>query len=119
VTLEVAAEVKWIVVPDLFGDLSNGIVALQQVGYAAEMAENNPRLKEKVNRIFQGAERITVPHQELLGAIARTAKFIVRTGAFDPWGNILLYSGVDVPKWFEKAGTVVPPAYQSRMQSGT
>ena len=40
--------------------------------------------------------------------MAAKAKVIVRTGAFDPWGNILLYSGVDVPKWFDKPGVVAP-----------
>jgi simple sugar transport system permease protein/D-ribose pyranase len=40
----------------------------------------------------------------------------VRTGAFDPWGNILLYSGVDVPKWFAKPGVHVPDYYADRMK---
>jgi D-ribose pyranase len=42
---------------------------------------------------------------------------IVRTGAFDPWGNILLYSGVDVPKWFSKKGVVAPEYYAKKMKS--
>jgi D-ribose pyranase len=88
----------------------------EKFGYADEMAENNPRLKEKVDRIFAGAELVTFPHSQILTGFASTAKFIVRTGAFDPWGNILLYSGVDVPKWFTKAGTVVPEYYASRMK---
>ena len=88
----------------------------EKFGYANEMAQNNPRLKEKVDRIFAGAEIVTFPHSEILTALAARAKFIVRSGAFDPWGNILLYSGVDVPKWFTKPGTVVPENYASRMK---
>ena len=88
----------------------------EKFGYADEMAQNNPRLKEKVDRIFADAELVTFPHTEILTELATKAKFIVRTGAFDPWGNILLYSGVDVPKWFAKAGTVVPEYYASRMK---
>jgi len=80
------------------------------------MAQNNPRLKEKVDRIFVGAELVTFPHAEILRELALKAKYIVRTGAFDPWGNIVLYSGVDVPKWFTKSGTVVPEYYASRMK---
>ena len=38
------------------------------------------------------------------------------TGAFDPWGNILLYSGVDVPKWFSKTGVVAPEYYAKKMK---
>ncbi|MBV8640228.1 MAG: D-ribose pyranase [Verrucomicrobia bacterium] len=88
----------------------------EKFGYANEMAKNNPRLKEKVDRIFAGAELVTFPHTEILTELATKAKFIVRTGAFDPWGNILLYSGVDVPKWFAKPGTVVPEYYADRMK---
>jgi D-ribose pyranase len=88
----------------------------EKFGYANEMAQNNPRLKEKVDRIFAGAELVTFPHSQILTELAAKAKFIVRTGAFDPWGNIVLYSGVDVPKWFTKSGAVVPEYYASRMK---
>jgi simple sugar transport system permease protein/D-ribose pyranase len=89
---------------------------VEKLGYANEMAQNNPRLKEKVDRIFAGADLLTFPHSEILTELAAKAKCIVRTGAFDPWGNILLYSGVDVPKWFTKSGTLVPEYYASRMK---
>jgi D-ribose pyranase len=89
----------------------------EKFGYANEMGQNNPLLKQKVDRIFAGAELVTFPHNEILTDLATKAKFIVRTGAFDPWGNILLYSGVDVRKWFTKAGTLVPDYYASRMKS--
>ena len=35
---------------------------------------------------------------------------------FRSLGNILLYSGVDVKRWFTKRGTVVPDCYQSQMK---
>ena len=105
-------------VPDLETVLTaiSGDFIAEKFGYANEMAKNNPRLKEKVDRIFADAELVTFPHAEILTELAAKAKFIVRTGAFDPWGNIILYSGVDVPKWFAKAGTVVPEYYASRMK---
>jgi D-ribose pyranase len=105
-------------VPDLetvLGAISKDLI-VEKVSYAAEMAENNPALKAKVDRIFAGVEFSTVPHTEILTKLASSAKFIVRSGAFDPWGNILLYSGVDVPVWFAKPGTLAPPYYQSRMR---
>ena len=80
------------------------------------MAENNPPLLAKVKRIFPDAEYGTVSHEKILTEMAAKAKVIVRSGAFDPWGNILLYSGVDVPKWFSKPGTVVPDYYADRMK---
>ena len=36
--------------------------------------------------------------------------------SFDPWGNIPLYSGVDVAKWFTKPCTLVPGYYARRMK---
>jgi D-ribose pyranase len=88
----------------------------EKVAYAPEVAQNNPRLKEKIDRIFGHAQLTTVPHADILGPLAHKAKFIVRTGAFDPFGNILLYSGVDVKQWFTKPGTVVPDYYRARMK---
>jgi D-ribose pyranase len=105
-------------VPDIETVLTaiNADFIAEKFGYANEMAQNNPPLKEKVDRIFAGAELVTFPHTEILTELAAKAKFIIRTGAFDPWGNIVLYSGVDVPKWFTKPGTVVPEYYASRMK---
>jgi D-ribose pyranase len=95
--------------------ISSDFIA-EKVGYADEMAANNPRLKEKVDKIFAGSELVTFPHAKILTELAGNAKSIVRTGAFDPWGNIALFSGVDVQKWFTKAGTIVPEYYSSRMK---
>jgi D-ribose pyranase len=105
-------------VPDLetvLTAISTAFIA-EKVAYAAEMAENNPPLLAKVKRIFKDSELSTLPHQQILTEMANKAKVIVRTGAFDPWGNILLYSGVDVPQWFSKPGTKVPDHYASRMK---
>ena len=105
-------------VPDLetvLTAVSRDFIA-EKFGYATEMAQNNPGLKEKVDRIFAGTELVTFSHAQILTELAAKAKFIVRTGAFDPWGNIVLYSGVDVPKWFTKPGTIVPEYYANRMK---
>ncbi|MFQ3566183.1 MAG: D-ribose pyranase [Aggregatilineales bacterium] len=104
-------------VPDLETVLTaiHGDFIAEKVAYASEMAENNPNLLSKVKRIFPKAEHSTVPHAEILGGLALSAKVIVRTGAFDPWGNILLYSGVEVKEWFSKPGTVVPDYYRNRI----
>lgn len=93
----------------------------EKVSYASEMAVNNPVLLEKVKRIFPASEHAPIPHQQILSEMAGSAKVIVRTGAFDPWGNILLYSGVDAPIWFSKPGLNVPAQYQEivrRMKEG-
>ncbi len=59
-----------------------------------------------------------VKHEAILGEMAAKAKVIVRTGAFDPWGNILLYSGVDVPAWFSKPGVKAPDYYAKKLKKG-
>ena len=108
-------------VPDLETVLTaiNEAFIPETVSYAAEMAENNPPLLETVQNLFAASEHVPIAHQQILSEMAAKAKVIVRTGAFDPWGNILLYSGVDAPIWFSKPGLVVPEVYQEivkRMQ---
>lgn len=105
-------------VPDLETVLSaiNQELVAEKVAYAAEMADNNPLLLEKVKKIFPDSDHFTLPHTQILSEMAAKAKVIVRSGAFDPWGNILLYSGVDVPKWFSKPGTIAPDYYASKLK---
>lgn len=105
-------------VPDLETVLQAiaGDLIAERVGYAAEMAENNPPLLAKVQRIFADSDFAPIPHAQILNEMAAKAKVIVRTGAFDPWGNILLYSGVDAPVWFSKPGLKVPEVYRKRVE---
>ncbi len=104
-------------IPDLktvLTAISEAMVA-EKVAYATEMTVNNVPLWDKVKAIFPDADHETVSHADILGGISRQAKVIVRTGAFDPWGNILLYSGVDVPKWFSKPGVIAPDYYARKL----
>jgi D-ribose pyranase len=94
-------------------NLISGSFIAEKVGYASEMADANPPLLDKVHKIFPASAYEPVPHQVILTEMAHKAKVIVRTGAFDPWGNILLYSGVDAPVWFSKPGLNVPKEYQA------
>lgn len=57
-----------------------------------------------------------VPHDEMLLNMGKRAKVIVRSGAFNPWGNIALQSGVDVPQWFSGDGITVPDYYKERLR---
>jgi simple sugar transport system permease protein/D-ribose pyranase len=103
--------------PDLatvLGVIAEDFVA-EKVAYADTLPVHNAPLLATVKRIFPDAEHGMVPHESILGGMAAKAKVIVRTGAFDPWGNILLYSGVDVPKWFSKPGTVAPDYYAKKL----
>lgn len=104
-------------VPDLetvLTAVSDAFIA-EKVAYADNLSTNNQPLLEKVKRLFPDADHEMVTHAAILGEMAAKAKVIVRTGAFDPWGNILLYSGVDVPKWFSKSGVVAPEYYAKKL----
>ena len=87
---------------------------VEAVTCAAEMAEYNPRLHEWLQSEFADADFEPVPHSEMLSEVPLRARAIVRTGAFDPWGNIALRSGVDVGKWFKVEGVKVPAYYEQR-----
>ncbi|MBC7441592.1 MAG: D-ribose pyranase [Ramlibacter sp.] len=103
-------------VPDL-GTVLNLIAQefiCERVVCAEEVAEYNPSLLTRLHAIFPDSEFGTMPHVQLLSEAARSAKAIVRTGAFEPWGNIILRSGVDVRAYFEREDVKVPDEYKAR-----
>ncbi|MGO9413072.1 MAG: D-ribose pyranase [Spirochaetia bacterium] len=81
---------------------------------AEEQKSFNPLLFQKVSKLADRCKVETIPHAELISTMPARAKYIVRTGAFEPWGNVILRSGVDAPVWFQKPGTVVPDYYADR-----
>jgi simple sugar transport system permease protein/D-ribose pyranase len=105
-------------VPDLATVLEAiaGDFVAEAVSYADTLPDHNPVLLETVRRLFPEADHAMIPHATILGEMASKAKAIVRTGAFDPWGNIILRSGVDVPRWFDKPGVVAPPEYARKLK---
>lgn len=88
---------------------------VEKVGFAEDVKIYNNPLYQDIQRIFPGIELEELKHERILSEMASKAKGIVRTGAFNPWGNVLLYSGVEVPRWFNKQGVVVPDYYKDRM----
>jgi simple sugar transport system permease protein/D-ribose pyranase len=105
-------------VPDLetvLSAISQNLIA-ERVGYADVLPQFNAPLLARIKRLFPDADHEPVKHEAILSEMAAKAKAIVRTGAFDPWGNILLYSGVDVPAWFSKPGVVAPDYYARKLK---
>ncbi|KAA9132392.1 D-ribose pyranase [Microbacterium caowuchunii] len=90
-------------------------IVVEGVVRADDVPTNNPRLDEWLQATFADAEFSTRPHAEVLGELARQAKVIVRTGAFEPWGNIGLFCGVEPPKWFGGDGVIAPDYYASKL----
>jgi D-ribose pyranase len=89
---------------------------VERIGFADVLPEYNAPLLSKVKRLFPDAEVEPVKHEVLLTEMAAKAKVIVRTGALDPWGNILLYSGVDVRAYFSKPGVIAPDYYAKKLK---
>jgi D-ribose pyranase len=105
-------------IPDLattLGLIAGDLVA-EKVAFADTLPAHNPVLLETVRRLFPDADHAMLSHATILGEMAAQAKVVVRTGAFDPWGNILIWSGVDVPRWFDKPGVVAPPEYARKLK---
>ena len=105
-------------VPDLetvLAPIAENLIA-EHVAYADTLPKHNAPLLAKIKRLFAGADFEPIKHETILAEMAAKAKVIVRTGAFDPWGNVLLYSGVDVPAWFSKEGVVAPDYYAKKMK---
>ncbi|MFE4669837.1 D-ribose pyranase [Streptomyces sp. NPDC056716] len=103
--------------PDLrtvLGLIADELV-VEGVVRAEDVPSHNPRLDKWLRHRFSDAEFSTRTHAEVLGELAREAKVVVRTGAFEPWGNIGLYCGVDAPRWFGGEGVVVPEQYATKV----
>lgn len=90
---------------------------VEQVTVAEDVPTHNRPLADWLTGRWPDVELATVPHTAMLSDVPRRARAIVRTGAFDPWGNVALASGVDVPRWFARDDVVVPDYYAARMES--
>lgn len=104
--------------PDLYSvlDLVFAELIVERVVYASEIVTNNRPLLQWLERSLEGrgADFEPVPHARMLSDVAASARVVVRTGAFNPWGNIGLVCGTDPDAWFALPGTVMPEAYVAR-----
>lgn len=96
-------------------ELISAEIVVEGVVRADDVTTNNPRLDEWLQQRFTDADFTTRTHADMLGELAQQAKVIVRTGAFEPWGNIGLFCGVDVPRWFGGEGIIAPDYYASKL----
>jgi D-ribose pyranase len=76
--------------------------------------ENNPNAWNGVAEVFPDAKASTRPNSWFHEDGYRGAKYIVRTGAWMPWGNVALVSGIPVQEWFNNTGAPVPESWTER-----
>lgn len=105
-------------VPDLYTILELVLAELsaEKVLFADLIVEHNQPLLHRLRELFDGtgAELEAVPNERIMGDVAHNAKVIVRTGAFNPWGNIGIVCGTIPDEWFAIPGTVMPDSYKAR-----
>lgn len=92
-------------------------LVVEKVICAEEQGKHNPPLSKKVKKLFEYAEFESVPHSEVMTTLREKVKVFVRSGSFEPWGNVILQGGVDAPQWFDKPGTIAPDFYQTRIDN--
>ena len=86
----------------------------ERIIVAEEQKLYNPEHFKRVSALSDRCQVETMPHAQLIAEFPAKARYIVRTGAREPWGNVVLVSGIDAPEWFKKPGCIVPDYYESR-----
>jgi D-ribose pyranase len=90
---------------------------IERYTLAEEMKEVNPVMLRKYRQLYEGTgiKEEFVMHEQLAGALAKSAKAVIRTGAFQPYGSIALYPAIDAPLWYQAEGVQVPEFYRDRV----
>lgn len=68
-------------------------VAVQEVILARETDEVSPQISSKVADLWPDAKSTRVSHEELK-QLMNDCRFVIRTGEFTPYANVILVSGV-------------------------
>ena len=77
---------------------------------------NNPQVARRAKEIFPDAIADARPNAWFHEDGYQQAKFIVRTGAWMPWGNVALWSGIPVEEWFTNTDAEVPADWLERYE---
>lgn len=88
----------------------------EKVIYGQQIQAYNTPLYNELQHLFSDCEHEIIPHEEIMGRIAGQAVAIIRTGAYNPWGNIALVSGTDPFAWYANKQVQIPQAYQQRKE---
>lgn len=90
---------------------------IERYAVAQEMREVNPVMLEHYQKLYEGTaiKAEFIPHNVLAGELAKSAKAVIRTGAFAPYGSIALYPAIDAAAWYRAEGVNVPEFYRDRV----
>ncbi|MFD1801103.1 RbsD/FucU domain-containing protein [Mixta tenebrionis] len=92
-------------------------IFIEEVIFAAEVPESNPKLLRDVTEIFtgSGADFTLIPHQKLVAEIYSAARVVIRSGSLMPWGNFALVASTDPDAWFDDSMKMIPE-YKARSE---
>jgi len=101
---------------EVLGAVQDELLA-ETVRYAEAVPENNPEMDTRIREMYEGTgtDIEPVPHEEIV-EYGHRAKAIVRTGAFVPWGNVVIECGTDPKPWFDGENEQMPPDYARRYE---
>lgn len=105
-------------IPDLVDVLKvlSKEIFVEEVHFAKEVKSSNPNLYKNLQEIYtsSGAVFNGTSHEELCNNYAKKARLIIRTGSFNPWGNIGLVVSTDPYGWFMDEDIKTLPSYIQR-----
>jgi len=85
-----------------FMDVLNTVLGdfiVESFTVAQETIDTSPERAAEIREALPGCPEEVVPHAEFKQRMLQ-AKAVIRTGEFTPYSNVILVSGVDLPKWF-------------------
>ena len=86
---------------------------VEKVHFAHEVRLHNHPMYTRLTKWFDERDFEPVEHATVINDLGNRAKFIVRTGALDPWGNIALVGGVDYAAYFSDPAISVPENFRA------
>ncbi len=89
---------------------------VERVAMKQAAPTGNPRVCEQVERIFPDAEFGTMPNEWFHREGYTQAKYIIRTAAWLPYGDVALWSGIPVAEWFDSTHVPVPEEWRKRYE---
>lgn len=91
-------------------------VFVEEAVFAPELKSHHPTLYREVQTIFtgSGATFSQASHEQLCSDYAPRAKFVIRSGSFEPWANFSLVASTDPFAWFSDDDVEILPAYVER-----
>jgi len=100
--------------------LINDELNIEKVAIAEEQKIYNAPLHNEILHIYRDmpVEIELLPYSRIIAEYLPKARAVVRTGAFSPWGSVVIFPGIDAAQWYDKEGLVVPEMYKKRVEFG-